>query len=45
VLGISRKYSMPLLDHLDTIRFTLRINDRRIRGMIASPGSGSERGR
>lgn len=43
-LGISRKYSMPLLDHLDTIRFTLRINDRRIRGMIASPGSGFERG-
>jgi selenocysteine-specific elongation factor len=31
-LGISRKYSMPLLDHLDSIRFTRRINDRRIRG-------------
>jgi selenocysteine-specific elongation factor len=31
VLGISRKYSMPLLDHLDTIRFTRRIHDRRIR--------------
>lgn len=31
VLGISRKYSMPLLDHLDTIRFTRRIKDRRIR--------------
>jgi selenocysteine-specific elongation factor len=31
-LGISRKYSMPLLDHLDTIRFTRRIEDRRIRG-------------
>jgi selenocysteine-specific elongation factor len=30
-LGISRKYSMPLLDHLDTIRFTRRINDRRVR--------------
>jgi selenocysteine-specific elongation factor len=29
-LGISRKYSMPLLDHLDTIRFTHRIKDRRI---------------
>jgi selenocysteine-specific elongation factor len=43
-LGISRKFTMPLLDHLDTIRFTLRINDRRIRGMIASPGSGFERG-
>jgi len=29
-LGISRKYCMPLLDHLDTIKFTQRINDRRI---------------
>lgn len=28
-LGISRKYSMPLLDHLDTIHFTRRIDDRR----------------
>jgi selenocysteine-specific elongation factor len=31
-LGISRKYSLPLLDHLDTIRFTRRVEDRRIRG-------------
>jgi selenocysteine-specific elongation factor len=30
-LGISRKYSMPLLDHLDTIRFTRRVKDRRLR--------------
>lgn len=30
-LGISRKYSMPLLDHLDTIHFTRRIQDRRVR--------------
>jgi selenocysteine-specific elongation factor len=29
-LGISRKYSMPLLDHLDTIHFTRRIHDRRV---------------
>jgi selenocysteine-specific elongation factor len=29
-LGISRKYSMPLLDHLDTIRFTRRVDDRRM---------------
>jgi selenocysteine-specific elongation factor len=29
-LGISRKFSMPLLDHLDAIRFTHRIRDRRI---------------
>ncbi len=34
-LGISRKYSMPLLDHLDAIRFTRRIADRRIRGSAA----------
>jgi selenocysteine-specific elongation factor len=34
-LGISRKYSMPLLDHLDAIRFTRRINDRRVRGLLA----------
>jgi selenocysteine-specific elongation factor len=31
-LGVSRKYSMPLLDHLDTIRFTRRIDDRRTPG-------------
>jgi selenocysteine-specific elongation factor len=36
-LGISRKYSMPLLDHLDTIRFTLRIKDRRVRATAARP--------
>jgi selenocysteine-specific elongation factor len=30
-LGISRKYSLPLLDHLDTIRFTRRVKDRRLR--------------
>jgi len=30
-LGISRKYSMPLLDHLDRIRFTRRVDDRRTR--------------
>jgi selenocysteine-specific elongation factor len=29
-LGISRKYSMPLLDHLDRIRFTRRVKDRRV---------------
>lgn len=32
-LGITRKYSMPLLDHLDAIRFTRRVQDRRIRGV------------
>jgi selenocysteine-specific elongation factor len=30
-LGISRKFCMPLLDHLDTIKFTRREDDRRVR--------------
>jgi selenocysteine-specific elongation factor len=29
-LGISRKYCVPLLEHLDAIRFTRRIADRRV---------------
>ena len=29
-LGISRKYSIPLLEHLDAVRFTRRIGDRRV---------------
>ncbi len=29
-LGISRKFCMPLLDHLDTVRFTRRAGDRRL---------------
>jgi selenocysteine-specific elongation factor len=35
-LGVSRKYSLPLLDHLDTIRFTRRMGDRRVRGPLAT---------
>lgn len=35
-LGISRKFCMPLLDHLDTIRFTRRIDDRRVRAETAT---------
>jgi selenocysteine-specific elongation factor len=35
-LNISRKYAMPLLDHLDTIRFTRRIGDRRLLDRAAS---------
>ena len=31
LLGISRKFTVPLLGHLDTIRFTRRIKDRRVR--------------
>jgi len=44
-LGISRKYSMPLLDHLDTIRFTRRIKDRRVRGGASIVDGQNERGR
>jgi selenocysteine-specific elongation factor len=29
-LGVSRKFCMPLLDHLDTVRFTRREGDRRV---------------
>ncbi len=36
-LGISRKYCMPLLDHLDMIRFTRRVGDRRTRGVAQWP--------
>ncbi len=38
-LGISRKFTMPLLDHLDTIGFTRREGDRRVPG--ARPGAGT----
>lgn len=30
VLGISRKYSVPLLEYLDAIQFTRRVGDRRL---------------
>ena len=30
-LGISRKFTMPLLAHLDFVRFTRRVGDRRVR--------------
>ena len=29
-LGISRKFSVPLLEYLDTVRFTKRVADRRV---------------
>ena len=32
MLGISRKYSVPLLEYLDSIRFTRRVADRRMLG-------------
>jgi selenocysteine-specific elongation factor len=30
LLGISRKYCIPLLEHLDSVRYTRRIGDRRV---------------
>jgi selenocysteine-specific elongation factor len=30
VLGISRKYSVPLLEYLDAVKFTRRVADRRV---------------
>ena len=35
VLGVSRKYSVPLLEHLDALRFTRRMGDRRVLGPAA----------
>ena len=29
-LGVSRKYAIPLLEHLDAVRFTRRVGDRRV---------------
>jgi selenocysteine-specific elongation factor len=40
LLGISRKYSIPLLEHLDAIHFTRRLNDRRV--IAESTGQGSD---
>jgi selenocysteine-specific elongation factor len=37
-LGISRKYSVPLLEYLDTIQFTQRVGDRRILGRYGHDG-------
>ncbi|HEY3417447.1 MAG TPA: selenocysteine-specific translation elongation factor [Armatimonadota bacterium] len=34
-LGVSRKYAVPLLDHLDTLRYTARSGNRRTPGVEA----------
>ena len=34
-LGVSRKYAVPLLDHLDRIRFTVRSGHNRTPGVEA----------
>lgn len=38
VLGISRKFAMPLLDHLDAIGFTRRVDDLRLLASPDAPG-------
>lgn len=35
LLGISRKFSIPLLEHLDSLQFTRRVGDRRVLGAKA----------
>jgi selenocysteine-specific elongation factor len=32
LLGVTRKFSVPLLEYLDTLRFTRRLGDRRVLG-------------
>ncbi|HEV7439611.1 MAG TPA: SelB C-terminal domain-containing protein [Methylobacterium sp.] len=39
-LNISRKFSIPLLEHLDAVGFTRRVGDRRI--IAGGPAEGSE---
>ncbi len=39
VLGMTRKFSVPLLEYLDAIRFTRRQGDRRVTGPAARPPS------
>ena len=36
-LGISRKFSVPLLEHLDAIGFTRRVGDRRMLALAPAP--------
>jgi selenocysteine-specific elongation factor len=37
LLGVSRKFSVPLLEYLDVIRFTRRLGNRRTLGPAANP--------
>ena len=39
-LGVSRKFSVPLLEYLDAIHFTRRINDRRVLAQPAPSRTG-----
>ncbi len=42
-LGISRKFSVPLLEYLDAIRFTRRVADRRVLAALPPPAGGGSR--
>src|SRR5262249_88840 len=37
VLGMTRKYIVPLLEHMDTLRLTCRQGDVRLLGSLAYP--------
>lgn len=39
LLGTSRKYAVPLMEHLDEIGFTRRVGDRRVLARSEHPGS------
>jgi selenocysteine-specific elongation factor len=41
LLGISRKYCIPLLQHLDAVRFTRRVGDRRVLARAVAPADQS----
>ena len=40
-LGISRKFCVPLLEHLDAVRFTRRVADRRVLAQLNCPTGSS----
>ena len=42
VLGISRKYSVPLVEYLDMVRFTRRVADRRVLNGGGRPLGGND---
>jgi selenocysteine-specific elongation factor len=40
LFGVSRKYAIPLLEHLDAQRVTVRVGDRRVLRSIDTPAAG-----
>ena len=39
ILGVTRKYAVPLMEYFDAIQFTRRVQDRRVRAGVARPVS------